>query len=341
MTHASAKKHPNIKPTARPIRAGDLILGGFTALCLLVILRNSDAAIEYVTRGLLLCARTVIPSLFPFMVLSELIVAGGIGNTPLRLIARPVRRLLGFSEVGCRAFLLGLLCGFPIGARCAVASYARGEMTRAECERVVCVSGAPSSAFLISAVGASLWENRLFGVCLYAAVALAAILTAILLSHIFPTEEASLPEYAALRKPPLRGVSLFTHSVRSATDGILSVTAYVVFFSVLTGTLELVLAPLSLPPTVLAVIGGSLELSGGVSLCASLDCVPLAAILTAATVGWSGISVHCQTLAVTERHGISLRPYLLAKLLQSLLCAATVAFLIYVFPQLLRPQILC
>lgn len=55
---------------------GQLCFGFFALFCLLLILRNPDTAIEYMTSGLRLCARTVIPSLFPFLVLSELIVSG-------------------------------------------------------------------------------------------------------------------------------------------------------------------------------------------------------------------------------------------------------------------------
>jgi hypothetical protein len=53
--------------TKAPQRIGT-ILTGF--LCLFLILRHSDAAIAYMKQGLSLCAGTVIPSLFPFMVIS-------------------------------------------------------------------------------------------------------------------------------------------------------------------------------------------------------------------------------------------------------------------------------
>ena len=333
MTHVIEKTTRRYNQRTRTRHAEHLLFGLFTLFCLLVILRNSDAAIAYVTRGLLLCARTVIPSLFPFMVLSELIVAGGFGTSAIGCISTPFKRLLHLSEAGCCAFLLGLLCGFPIGARCAVSAYERGEITKAECERVLGISGAPSSAFLISAVGASLWESRTFGIALYAAVVLSAILTACIQAHAQKSTPCAVPdEYAALREPPLHGATLLTHSIRSATEGILSVTAYVVFFSVLTGTLELVLAPLSLSPILHAAIGGFLELSGGVSLAAGLETPIAAALLTAATVAWSGLSVHCQILAVTSKSALSMRPYLRAKIVQTLLTVVLIAILIYICP---------
>ena len=70
MTHSRRSVFPaRAKSPARPSagQAGFLIMSTF---CFVLILRNSDAAIEYMGRGLTLCARTVIPSLFPFMVIS-------------------------------------------------------------------------------------------------------------------------------------------------------------------------------------------------------------------------------------------------------------------------------
>ena len=62
-----------------------------TTFCFLLVLRNADAAVEYMGRGLTLCARTVIPSLFPFMVLSELLVSSGAGEAKRSTCRRNAR----------------------------------------------------------------------------------------------------------------------------------------------------------------------------------------------------------------------------------------------------------
>ena len=123
--HALTKKK---KP--RALSNGQLCFGFFVLFCLLLILKNPEIAVAYVNRGLLLCAKTVIPSLFPFMVISEMIVRGGFGEGWIRRLGKPLCRLLGLSEAGCVAMLLGMLCGFPVGAKCTVLSYERGALSR-------------------------------------------------------------------------------------------------------------------------------------------------------------------------------------------------------------------
>ena len=328
------------KKKQHTLTAGNAVFGVFAIFCLLLILRNSDIAIEYMSRGLLLCARTVIPSLFPFMVLYELIVSGGIGASLLRRIAAPFRRLFGLPDAGCCAVMLGMLCGFPVGAKCAVLSYEQGSLTREETERVLTFSNNPSSAFLISAVGVSLWGNRQFGIALYATVLISAVLTGILVHLLY--QKGAKKNAPALRipsvpAPPLKGSKLFTEAVRSATGSILLVCAYVVFFSTFVGTLNLVLGTFQIPTQWTAVLFCLFELSSGVSQAAALGDTTLAALLCAFAAGWSGISVHCQVLSVCGGKRLSLRPYFLAKIFQGGLCVLIFGILLYLFPSLTIP----
>ena len=180
MTHKTRFIFPSDKrkkPRPSASRVGFCILSGF---CLLLVLRNSDAAIEYMGQGLTLCARTVIPSLFPFMVVSELLVSSGAGEALGRLFAGIMRRIFGLSGAGASAVFLGSMCGFPVGARTAVALLDRNAISKEECEHLLTFVSNPSSAFLITAVGVSLYGSRRLGVILYCVVLGCGLLTGLL-----------------------------------------------------------------------------------------------------------------------------------------------------------------
>lgn len=334
MTHLRIRQKSKPKALSA-LSAGTVCFGLFVLFCLLLIMKHSQLAIDSMTRGLRLCAVTVIPSLFPFMVLSELIANGGFGTRLLRPLSAPLRKLLGLSESGSCALLLGMLCGFPIGARCAIASYRDGRIDRAECERVLCIANNPSSAFLIHAVGVSLWGNHRFGIALYTVVILASLLTGIGM-HRFGRRTASNRsahvDHASTPQPCAR---LFTASVRSAAEGMLLVCAYVVFFSTLLGTLGQIFTAWGVPPTAVASFFCLFELSGGVSAASALPSPFHAALLCAFAAGWSGLSVHCQILSVCDGSKLSLRPYLLSKLLQGILCVLLLALLLSLFPSII------
>ena len=298
-------------------------------LCMLLLLYESDAVISYMNQGLLLCAKTVIPSLFPFMVLAEFMVCSGCGELLGKLCERPMRRIFGISGAGACAFIMGALCGFPIGTKTAVSLHQRGEISTEELSRLICFCNIPSSAFLINAVGISLFENRRFGIFLYLICLFSAFITAYVLRR--SPSFAPMEPHQNIVTPP-SGISVFTHAVTSAATAILYVCAYVIFFSALVGTLGEFLFSLGAGPTAIAALFGLFELSGGVAHISSLPDPILSHWLTALFCGWSGLSVHLQILSLCGDIPIRAHRYFLCKLLQGVLCAFLCGVFLYFAP---------
>ena len=309
------------KPKNR-IAYGQILFGTFSLFCLLLLLKNAEIAVTSMKEGLWLCAETVVPSLFPFMVLSELILSGNLLQRLLKKLTAPLQRIFHVSSAGCIALLLGLLCGFPVGARCAVNAYDKGLISKEETQHVLCFSGVPSSAFLINAVGLSLFHSRKIGVLLWGSVLLSALLVGALFAWQTKKKE-DLPhcENPLLTESASGGAQLFTNAISSATRGILLVCAYVVFFSTLAGALNAILQGFCIPPLLQSLIFGGLELSVGVHQATRLFDRSVALPLCAFFAGWSGLSVHCQVMSVCEGRSFAFRKYFLAKLLQGMLCA--------------------
>ncbi|MBO5416254.1 MAG: hypothetical protein J6A83_06465 [Clostridia bacterium] len=313
------------------IPLGQMAFALMSLFSLALVIRNSDAAIKYMGEGLRLCALTVIPSLFPFMVISDLVVRSGAVSVIGKRLRAPMRVLFGIGGDGGCAVLLGFLCGFPVGARAAVSMYERGSLSRSELERVLTFSNIPSSAFIINAVGISLFGSRAFGVALYTAILLSALLTGILQNILFKrknksTDAEKLP-YNSLKSEDRQsfGMGDLTASVSDSAIGILKVCAFVVFFNALVGTLGAACEGLSLSAEARAIAFGLFELTGGISAAAALPSPHSAAILAALISGWSGLSVHFQIMSLCPDGEISFKPYFAAKLFQGFLCAALVS----------------
>ena len=295
---------------------------------LALLLRRADVAANCMREGLALCARAVVPSLFPFMVLSELLVTSGAGEWLTAPLARPLGKLLGLSRAGCCAVTLGLLCGFPIGARCAILSYEKGTMERNECERALACSSIPSSAFLISTVGTTLWKDATFGVALYLSSVFSALLGGFLLYVLQKSKKRKLQQ--AFSSPRVKiqfEAEMFSTAVKKATMNILLICAYVIFFSTLAGAAQMVLDRFFANEAVHAILASFLELSGGVSAATEISNPRFAKMLTGAAVGWSGLSIHCQMLSLCDGHDLSTRPYLVGKIVQAVTCATIMTIL--------------
>ena len=93
-----------------------------------------DVSAAAAREGVALCLQTVLPSLFPFFVLSSLLVQSDVPRLLSRAMAGVMYPLFGVSGAGASALMLGLLGGYPVGARTVAELYGRGEIAREEAE---------------------------------------------------------------------------------------------------------------------------------------------------------------------------------------------------------------
>ena len=282
-----------------------------SAAAALLLLRPQKAA-SAVRAGLALCAGTVVPSLFPFFAAISLLLQLGAAEALGRLCAPIMRPLFRMRGVCALPLLAGLLGGYPSGAKTAASLYAQGRITRQEAELLLGFCDNCGPAFLLGCVGAGVLGNPDAGLWLYAVHILSAILAGILLCRL-SGDRGPVLLGSALPAAPVSFPQALTSSVTGALASTLNVCAFVVFFQVLSA-----LPPAPPPPLVL----GILEMVGGV---ASLTPGPGGFAAAAAIVGWGGLSVHCQALAVTAPAGLSFRWHWAGKAVQAGLSALLAA----------------
>ena len=109
--------------------------------CMLLFLRDPTLGREAVLRGLRISAWNVLPSVFPFLVFSDLLISG---NALPKGFSKVLQRLFRLPAEGCTAILLGWVCGFPVGARCAATARKNGRLTADQAERTVASDGGSS-----------------------------------------------------------------------------------------------------------------------------------------------------------------------------------------------------
>ena len=301
----------------------------FAVFLFILLLVNADVAMDGVQRGLLLCAQTLIPSLFPFLVLSELLVASGAGTTLGRLFSRPVASLFGVSRGGGVAILLGCVCGFPVATTTAVALCEKEEISQKEAVRISLFANNPSSGFLISAVGEALFGNRGAGVALFFITLLSATLVGILLRLVFG--KANNKNSTPISVPKHFSPTDFTSSVKRAFSSLLSVCAFVMFFAAVTECLGHLSAHFSLSPLFSVFLSGALELTGGISTAATSLSPALAFRVAAFLASFSGLCVALQIFAAAENIPLHFSAYLLAKLVQGAIALLLTELYLYLF----------
>lgn len=300
-------------PRHTPLKTGSnacLILCGLLVWFLADAARVRAAA----ARALLLCGRSVIPALFPFMAVSTMLVSLGFGQWVSPHLAG-LMNLYRLPGPAGSALLLGLVGGYPIGARTAAELHKKGLLTAPEAERLLGFCNNSNPVFLISVLGGGVFGSPRLGVYLW----LIHLLSALLTGFFFRGSRETLSRQVLPGFSPLQSQSLpaaFVDGVRSACGNMVTVCGFVIFFYVLASPLAALGGPLG------AGLVGTLELF---SLTPLLTADRLGFILASACAGWGGISILCQTAAVLEGSGLRLRSCVTGKILQALLAGALAA----------------
>ena len=289
-------------------------------ICLLflcALLTFSRAPAENVRRALALCYRTVIPSVFPFMVISSFMIRTGAHTFLASMLGRPLSLLFGCSEAASVSVILGFLSGFPIGASSAVALYDNEEISKEELERLLIFVNNPGAAFVISGVGAGIFSSSGVGRLIYASVLISSV-SAGVISRFFYKSTCSRPISKTKSQGDLRQsvASAFTGAISDSALNMLTVCACVVFFSVPVGIISELLSPLGFPASIRALLSSFFEISGGCEASSELSSPVGALMICAFACSWSGLSVHLQVFSVCRGRGLSFTPYVISKLLQ-------------------------
>lgn len=153
----------------------------FAVFCIfLVAFSNSNLAAA--KNGLILWATAVVPSLFPFFVATELLSYTNIIAFFGKWLTPIVKPLLGIPGEGVFAFLMGLISGYPVGAKI-VAHLKKQELcTKEEAERMLAFTNNSGPLFIIGTVGISLFGNTSVGILLFVTHVLACISVGIILN---------------------------------------------------------------------------------------------------------------------------------------------------------------
>ena len=172
---------------------------GNTAFCitsvfiLVLAFLRAELVMEGIKKGMSLCVRSLLPSLFPFMVISSLLASSDVPEILGKLLKRPMKILFGISGEGGCAFLLGILCGFPVGTKSAVTLYENKKISIRQLEHLLMLCNIPSSAFLINTVGISFFGNKSFGIALYTVNIVSAVIIGIVSKPFFKEDTPHTP----------------------------------------------------------------------------------------------------------------------------------------------------
>ena len=218
------------------------IIFGLFLVFLIVFSKNNLSAAK---DGLTLWATCVVPSLFPFFIATELLNYTNIAQIFGKLLSKIMKPFFNIPGEGAYAFIMGIISGYPVGAKIVSEFYSNGICTKNEAERMIAFTNNSGPLFVIGTVGILLFGNSTIGILLFITHVLASISVGFILgicSRIYKPSEKKLP-YSNIKQEKLAASisnlgNILGNSIHNAIWTVLLIGGFVVLFSIILSILN-------------------------------------------------------------------------------------------------------
>lgn len=305
-----------------------------------------SASLTGAKRGLLLWFNTILPTLLPFIIISTLIIRLNVASALCRFLHPIIGKICHVSQNACYPIVIGFLSGIPMGAKTSADLVKDKKITTAEGQFLAILSNNASPMFILGYIALSELQlpnmKFLFVLLLYGS----AILTAFIFRRFYSffTDEpytCALPQktmseltagkvYAQstdISAPKKRrffqiDFTVVDDAIMDGFDVITKIGGYIILFSILA---QIILSFQQVNEFARMLIVGALEITLGIDTIAT-SCLETGTkiVLILAITSFGGFSGMAQTKSVFADSGLSIRFYLKAKIVNTLitLCLA-------------------
>ncbi len=257
-----------------------------------------------------MCLTSVIPSLFPFMVVTDIL---GMRISPNNPFLKVISRIFKISEAGAFVLFTGIVCGYPSGARLISEKYENNEITKSEANHLMLFANNCGPSFAISTVGGMFLGDVKIGVIIYLSHILSSITVGLLLSFFPPVIKKNCVERE--RIPFFR---IFVNSLSESFFAVLKVTAVIVFFSAFLKIADIIKLTSYIPYEFSGILKGMVEMTGGLKILnESLASLRVKMMFSSFLITFGGLSVFFQLKTFLK--GIKIAPCIICKVLTGFL----------------------
>lgn len=325
------------------------------------IIAYPETSVNASLAGLKMWWNVVFPSLLPFFIVSELLIGFGIVTfigVLLEPVMRPIFRVPG---VGAFVFVMGLLSGFPAGAKITARLYEEKQLTKTEAERLASFTNFSNPLFMFGVVAIGFFENAALGIIFALSHYIGNFSVGIMMrfykgkeaksdgvSHLSP--RIVTRAFRSMHRERLKNRrpigKMLGDAIQSSVTTLLMVGGFIILFSVFNrllyamGGTEIIavlfkhiLAWLNMTPQLgSGIVPGLFEITVGAQRISEIH-APLieAVVITAFILGFGGFSIQAQVASILAEAKLSAKPFFFGRLFHGVFSAVSAALLFKVF----------
>ncbi len=273
-----------------------------------LLISERDEVTVAVSNGLSVCGDVLIPSLFPFMVLSSFALSSELFDKNGKAVSFVIKKVFRLPAVCLPAVIFGFIGGYPVGAKVISRLYDEGKISGQDAKHLFsfCVNAGP--AFAVSVAGKMMLGSKEAGYIILVSVCLASLMTGFIYGKIKKHREYTAFENSGHE---VSFSESFFSAVSSSCNAMLNVCSWVLVFFAGSAIIRQCITN----ETAGLVYDSLSEVTSGLTAAAKLGGVPF----VSACIAFGGVCIMCQLMPQIKKCGLKIREYLLFRIINSVL----------------------
>ena len=293
-------------------------------IVLIELLLNKILVFDTISYSLETWINSILPSLFPFFIISDILINYNITNYIPKSIRHIFTKLFNVSDNVITIFFLSLLSGFPSNARNTKTMYEMNLITKEEASHALIFTHFSNPLFILGTLAVFFLKNETIGYIILVAHYSSNIILGILTRkyNTISNIDYTLVQGKSQNFPPV-----FITAIKSSLDTLLTIFGTLTCFVVLS---SIIINRLNLNCYNYTILKGILEITMGLKDLASLNIPDIyKVVISSMFISFGGLSVHMQVLSFLIDTDISYKPFFIARIFHAIL-AGTISYFIYI-----------
>ena len=307
-----------------------LIIIFLIGICLEILLSSSDI-LNSVKFSISIWVNNVFPSLFPFFVLSELLLNYGFVELISEFLKPLMIKIFKIDSKCSFIFIMSILTGFPSNAKYTRELYQKKIIDESQATKILTFTHFSNPLFILGTLSLMFLNNKEVGILILIIHYVSNIIIGIIFRNYYPTKEKvtkvsvknaiNKMHYYRINNKKNFGI-IITNSLTNTINTLLLILGIITTFLILTTIID---KNINLNNYNQGILNGFIEMTQGLKYISLLD-IPLKfkATLSTMILSFGGLSVHMQIISILSDTNIKYVPFLTARLLHASISSITI-----------------
>ena len=289
-------------------------------ITLFEMLFNSSLIINSVTFSFSLCINNLFPSLFPFMILSNILMEYGFVDIASELLKPIMNKIFKAHEYGSFVLILSIISGTPSNSKYINELLNKNLINEYDANKLLLFTHFVNPLFIINTIGISFLHNKLLGIIILISHYIGNFIVGIIFRNyhkVLINSKINITKAITSLDKKNNFIYILTNSIISSINTLLIILGVITTCLIITTIIDI--NPL---------LNGFLEITQGLKYISTTNLEILKkVILTTFLISFGGFSIHAQSFSILSNKKIKYIPYLLARITHGIISSILVYIL--------------